>query len=302
VGLAACLTCLALTVSASTTFATFPGANGRIAFVAPGGIHTIRPDGSGNRLLVQGAGPSWSADGKRIAYVGLINNEDQIFTMRANGTDQRRLTHSPRFDGSPAYSPSGGRIAFSRFNAADVVSHVVSIRSDGSDLRVLAKGGSPTYSPSGRRIAYLGPGTSSGPAIWVMRRNGSHKRQLSYPKRFQWDGSMDYSPNGKRIIFSRIGRRSGNFVMRSDGSRLHRLKDCGPGTEIVYAPNGHKLAWTGASGSDGQGTTFTDIFTSTKRCADPFQVTHYGDQPEDQASWASGPSWQPLVSAGMMTR
>jgi hypothetical protein len=292
--LALCLACLALTVFVSSALAAFPGANGRIAYDGPGGIHTIRPDGSGDRLLVQGSGPSWSADGKHIAYLRLANHNAEIFTMRADGTDQRRLTHSPRFDSNPAYSPGGGRIAFSRWNAPDGVTRVVAIRPDGSDLRVLAKGGSPTYSPDSRRIAYVGPGSSAGGAIWVMRPNGSHKRQLTHPGALQWDGLPDYSPDGKHIIFYRFNHRSGSFVMRSDGSRLHRV-GCGE----VYSPNGRKLAWPAVTGDDGQGTAFTDIFTSTTHCTDRFQVTHYGSSAMDSAS---DPSWQPLPSTAKSAR
>ncbi len=50
--------------------ATFPGKNGRIAYRAPYGnaIYTINPDGSGKTKVTRGEGPSYSPDGKKIAY------------------------------------------------------------------------------------------------------------------------------------------------------------------------------------------------------------------------------------------
>src|SRR5918995_1362740 len=53
--------------------ATFPGKNGRIAYSAFGertddAIYTIGPDGGAKTKLARGYQPSFSPDGKRIAY------------------------------------------------------------------------------------------------------------------------------------------------------------------------------------------------------------------------------------------
>ncbi len=35
-----------------------------------------------------------------------------IYTMNIDGSDQRRLTTTPGFDGNPSWSPEGSRIVF----------------------------------------------------------------------------------------------------------------------------------------------------------------------------------------------
>src|SRR5690349_24400950 len=83
-----------------------------IAYERFEGVATIRPDGSGDRVIVKHAdAPTWSPDHRRIAYV----LKNAIWTARADGSDRRRVLTVARgvpFD--PAWSPDGKRIAFVR--------------------------------------------------------------------------------------------------------------------------------------------------------------------------------------------
>ncbi len=269
----------AFLVVAAPAGATFPGANGRIAFLSAG-VQTIRPNGSDDQGLARGLEPAWSASGRRVVFARFVSPQGEaIFTMRADGSDLERVTHSRLTEGSPGYSPNGGRIVFGRNTPRTNRYKIVSVRSDGSDERVLARGfvQSPEYSPTQRRIVY-----ENAAAIWDMRPDGSHKRRLVPPQRGGY--SPDYSPDGKHIVFERNARLR---VVRSDGSHLHRL-DCGRAIYSPrYSPNGRKLVWTGRVGH-GRGAS-SDIFTSNLRCTEPFRVTQYAD-----VGGASEPSWQPL--------
>ena len=99
--------------------ATFPGDNGLIAFHNDtlGGIYTINSDGSGrDRIDADGFEPSWSPNGKRIAFAGEAPGgsfEIDIFTMKANGNDKRRITRTDKNEWEPAWSPEG-EIVFRR--------------------------------------------------------------------------------------------------------------------------------------------------------------------------------------------
>ena len=96
--------------------------NGRsIAFASDRGgdveIWTMSPHGSHQRQLTFNEGefhdefPNWSPDSRRISFNRHLGNDIfQIFTMRADGSDQTQLTSET--GGLSAWSPDGRQIAF----------------------------------------------------------------------------------------------------------------------------------------------------------------------------------------------
>ena len=110
--------------------------NGRkIAFTSErdgdGEIYTMKPNGSRVRQLTFNdapfafdGDPNWSPDSRKIAFTSerdAIPETDfqvEIYTMRANGDDQTRLTFHDLSDFLPAWSPDGRKIAFTSFRDA----------------------------------------------------------------------------------------------------------------------------------------------------------------------------------------
>jgi Tol biopolymer transport system component len=91
----------------------------RIAFVstrAQRGIYVMRADGSEPTLAIAGGvgGPAWAPDASRIAF----SRDYDIWTMRPDGSDQRRVTNRGGITGpltdarDPAWSPDGRWIVF----------------------------------------------------------------------------------------------------------------------------------------------------------------------------------------------
>jgi hypothetical protein len=295
IAIGATVVCLVMAASAA---ATYPGANGLIAFQGAQGnqlshqvwINTIRPDGTGIKPLAPGFSPSWSADGRHLLFERWVGStsvgapKSAIFTMHADGSDLRRIAYSPFIEGGATYTPGGHRILFTRttqlVNVYDEFA-IATMRVNGSDERIVARGDQLypfEYSPTGGRILY-----SEDCQMWDMRPNGSHKRQLTNSGTCP-NQQGDYSPDGKHISFWHQDRP---YVMRSDGSHAHPL-GCGPGAGFaVYSPDGRKLAWDQHIGPPR--SAVGDIFTGTVRCTNPFRVTFQAN-----LGGAFNPSWQPL--------
>ena len=87
---------------------------GKIAFTSfteAGGafdrVFTMNADGTAREKLRDGvSSPAWSPNGRRIAFVEFAPPENaDIFTMRTDGTDVRRVTGNPAFEVSPDWRP-----------------------------------------------------------------------------------------------------------------------------------------------------------------------------------------------------
>jgi Tol biopolymer transport system component len=87
----------------------------------------------------------------------------EIYVMRADGSEQTRLTTNDTLDTHPTWSSNGSRIAFARTDQVLVpapavfvspedptVSAIVAIRADGSDPRELTRRGINLWPDYGR--------------------------------------------------------------------------------------------------------------------------------------------------------
>ena len=95
--------------------------------------------------------PSWSPDGKRIAFEadrkGDVVNFD-IYVMDSDGGNLHKLTNNRAWNGAPSWSPSGERIAFwsnrdDKFNADIYV-----MDADGGNLQKLTNNRHSNVSPA----------------------------------------------------------------------------------------------------------------------------------------------------------
>lgn len=104
-------------------------------------LMTIQPSGANPLVLntsTEELDPVWSPDGSRIAFVSTLGGSLSVFTMRADGSDWRRVTIPPAgsADRVPDWSPDGTEIALQRETFP--TAQVYAVRLDGTGLRVVA--------------------------------------------------------------------------------------------------------------------------------------------------------------------
>ena len=187
----------------------------------------------------------------RILLTSDREGDSEIYSIRADGTGARRLTHSAGFDGFASWSPNGRKILYhSQVRRTGWVGGVV-MNADGSGKRRVVANGS--WSPDGRRIVYGSKQDGNG-EIYVMNADGSGRRLVvARPSTEEW--SPEWSPTGRTIAF--ITDRDGNrevYAMNVDGSGLRNLtrnpqRDGEDGTRLLWSPDGSRIAF--ASNRDG---------------------------------------------------
>src|SRR5687768_4569534 len=111
------LTMIVAGTAAATAGATFPGQNGQILFRQADpetglGTPLFRALGDGTEVTVLNRRPGffsdWRADGKRIAFDFFKpDGDEQIATIKPDGSDLRVITSGPGIHEIPSWSPSG---------------------------------------------------------------------------------------------------------------------------------------------------------------------------------------------------
>lgn len=249
--------------------ATFPGKNGRIAFVIQPDVFTINADGSNVKQLTSFAstevtlGEDWSPDGTRLVFGRgrADSSASEIWIMNADGSDQHQLLNDPSgFDDEPRFSPDGSHVVFQRcLLPATQTCSVFRIRADGADFTQLTPYTdntdeadlTPAYSPDGKTIAFFGfdrDGIIS--AIDLMDPDGSDIRRVTPPVLEAF--IPDWSPDGTKIAFSTRVAYPPNtinaqlWVMNADGSNLKQITF--PGTAsldvfVSWSPQGNAIVF-----------------------------------------------------------
>ncbi|MFN8222779.1 MAG: hypothetical protein U0R50_05955 [Gaiellales bacterium] len=69
-------------------------------------VYVIHPNGTGvRRVVLNGASPAWSPDGTRLVFTRRLHGSSEVFTVRLNGRDLRRVTHNGISDLQPDWQP-----------------------------------------------------------------------------------------------------------------------------------------------------------------------------------------------------
>ena len=128
---------------------------------SPSWIYVVRADGSRRRRLAVGHNPSWSPDGRRLAFIA----DYKLITIERNGNGKRRLSRKGEFVIGAAWSPKGGTLAYvagmkaDRYGGLPRDLRVETASADGKRVHVLAREspssliwGGPVWTPNGKRI------------------------------------------------------------------------------------------------------------------------------------------------------
>lgn len=163
---------------------------------------THEPEGSGDGM------PDWSPDSSRIAFVSATSGTYQIYTIRLDGSERKRVTYNNNFDHDPAWSPNGNQIAFASYSASGA--DIWIINADGSNpVRLTTHSADemdPDWSPDGSRIVFdsFRVGNSD---LFIINADGSGEINLTNTPD-QAESYPAWSPDGNWIAFCNVSAAS----------------------------------------------------------------------------------------------
>ena len=171
-----------------------------------------------------------------IVFTSVRDGDMEIYSMRGDGSDVKRLTQRPGPDGGPFFSWDGKQIAF-RGRPLEAGPEL-------DDYRALLKEG--LWRPTSLEL-------------FVMGRDGGNLRQVTRLGGANFAPS--WHPDGKRLIFaSNIhdpkGRNFDVYLIKVDGTGLERVTfnetfDGFP----MFSPDGRKLVFASNRGATAEGET-----------------------------------------------
>jgi hypothetical protein len=184
-------------------------------------VALVRPDGSCRRRLTRGdapyGAPTIAPDGRRIAVARRTGTWNGIWVMNSDASGLTKVVGHSDFDGSPAWSPDGGKLAFRSENPGPYgpYGRIYVVNVDGTGLRQLTPetatytfDDGPTWSPDGTQLAFSRNGR-----LFVINADGTGLMALpsggEYPA---------WSPDGAHIAYGTSGGTWSIFIVNADGT------------------------------------------------------------------------------------
>ncbi len=235
--------------------------------------------------------PSWSPDGKRIAFEFESRESfaagPQLAIMNADGSQITPLASAMGLLREITWSPDGKRIALQdSCRSLRVITMEGAVSRALTECGGLAEIGYPAWSPDGKQIAFNYQRSGGGGfGLYVINVDGSQLARLAGDLAVI-NTSPAWSPDGKRIAFAHLGKNQEGAIslVNPDGSGVIRLTSPDVrATEPAWSPDGRQIAFTFFPFGPGQ--TKSDIYVMN---ADGTGVARLTNEP----AGAFAPAWQ----------
>ncbi|PYR42008.1 MAG: hypothetical protein DMF95_29455 [Acidobacteria bacterium] len=164
------------------------------------------------------------------------SNFAEIYVMRADGSQQTRLTNVFGYDGGPFFTADGKKIVWRRFDEQGLIADVWTMNPDGSDQRQITTFGSmswaPYIHPSGAYFIFASNklGFENFELFMVDAQGTKEPVRVTYSDGF--DGLPVPSPDGKMLAWtsSRAGGSAGQLFLAqwNHEKALEALKNAPP--------------------------------------------------------------------------
>lgn len=190
--------------------------------------------------------PSWSPDGKKIAYVSFEGGEAGIYVQDIASGSRRKISSQNGVNGAPSWSPDGSRLAIvltrtgtPKIFISDLNANQIIQITDGYSVDT-----EPTWSPDGRYV-YFTSNRSGGPQIY--RIAVAYNKAASAPERVTFSGNYNsrplITPDNRYLVFLQGGSGYNIAKQGLEGGQTSTLTHHGHAQSPSVAPNSNMVIY-----------------------------------------------------------
>ena len=144
--------------------------------------------------------PSWSPDGKSVAYAADVDGVRQVFVRSLDSATPTQITKSSTDSLAPFWSPDGTRIYFASQNTRG--GDLWSVGATGGEPELVVKeAGAATIAPDGKTLTFL-RGAGGRRSLWTISTATGDPQQYRtppFPETFARSDSVEFSHDGTKI-------------------------------------------------------------------------------------------------------
>jgi len=198
----------------------------RAVVAVRGELFTIATERGNITRVTRSAGregsPSWSPDGKWIAYISDQSGREDVWIADEDGKNAKKLSDSDTEKAALAWAPDSKSLAYT---ASDHKLYVVDIAT--GQARTLASSdvaniGAPEFSPDGKWLAYSRTDRDLRAHVGIVPAAGGEEKRLSDDVLFS-SSQPRFSPDGRKLIFLGGYVQGGSATLRQNVAALYSV-------------------------------------------------------------------------------
>jgi TolB protein len=187
--------------------------------------------------------PSWSPDGRRLAYVSFENKKASIYIQEVFTGRRQKIASFKGINGAPAWSPDGRKLALtlSKDGSPDIYVLDINRKRLNRLTRHYAIDTEPAWSPDGRHVVFTSD-RGGKPQIYRVPSFGGKVTRITFEGRY--NARASYAPDGKSLTL--VTSQGGGFrigVLDLETNGLLVLSDGRLDESPSFAPNGSMIIY-----------------------------------------------------------
>jgi TolB protein len=187
--------------------------------------------------------PSWSPDGRKLAYVSFENRRSEVWVQEVYSGKRTKLASFKGSNSAPAWSPDGGTLALSLSRDGDSEIYLLDLARQTMQRLTHNRGADtePAWSADGSKIAFLSD-RSGRPQLYQVGVGGGRAERLTFKGRY--NTSPDWSADGRQITFLQGDEGRYRIALLDLESGVVRLLSNNRQDESPsFAPNGRLIVY-----------------------------------------------------------